>query len=269
MNKKYTLDQIEDYIEDRLSTTERTAFEKQLSKDAALQNEVNFYQNLQLATNSLAKKENFRKTIQSVDQELEANSFFQASSVDIGKKKSPKPRSLWIPISIAASFLILLWIGGRQWGKTHYTNEILASNFEPFEIGTVGTRGSTLLENQLQKGIYAFENRSYPDAIQSFLTIPSDHPLYPESTYYLAHTYMIQQNYDAAIDQFRIVVNTESILYNDRAEWYQLRAMLLAERTQPMLNQQLDKILANPNHGYYEQAKQLKQKINSFWRKLY
>ncbi|MEM9886849.1 MAG: hypothetical protein AAF849_13235 [Bacteroidota bacterium] len=268
MDDGYTYDRIEDYLEDRLSKEAKAKFEAQLAVDDALRKELTFYRHLQLATQRLEQEEDFRKTIQGVDQTLDENAFFKASAVSIDKNKGKSDRKLWIPLSVAAGLLVLLWLGGRYWGQSYYSNAVLAENFEPFEIVSTDRGDGIKTENQLQKGIDAFEAKSYADAIEWFSSTSEADAFYVQSQYYLAHTYLAQQKYDAAIEQFQKVADTKSTLYKDRAEWYQLQAMLLSESAQETLNEQLDKILSNPNHGYLEKAQALKQQVNSIWRQF-
>lgn len=266
MNQSYDYEAIEDYLAGRLSETEKMAFDAFLKSHPSFQEEVQFYKNLMQASVNVSKEDDFRATIQQVEATLEAENFFAQEATM--KNNRFRSRRFFVPLAIAASFLMLLWFGLHQYGQANYGNEALAAAF--FEDGAkdqlVGysKRDANVNENVLQTGIDAFNEGAYKTAITEFSKIATQDAAYAESIYYLGRSHLADEAYSSAVQYFQMVEATAP--WKEAAEWYQIEAMLKANYSTADITQQLNDIIENPNHAFFENATTLKAELNRFWR---
>lgn len=78
----------------------------------------------------------------------------------------------------------------------------------------------------------------------------------------VAHSLLKNGQYDEAVNAFREIINTRSQPYADRAEWaLALTYLKQMPGKEALLQKSLDRILARPGHGFYGEAKALKERL--------
>jgi len=268
MTDKYSYDDIENYLDGRLNKAANQDFEQYMQQHPGFQQEVDFYKNLQQATVRVNKEKDFSALVQQVDQDLAQKDFFEKKSTEVSTKPA-RSRRIFLPLAIAASFLVLFWFGGQYWASNNYSNEALvASYFQPFEASSANRGTDKISANQFYTGLDAFQQGDYPEAIEQFNAVPDTSKFFAQSRYHLGHSYLASGNFEKAITAFEAAAATEDISVQDNAEWDAIRAMLLADSSTERLQRSLEAIIANPNHSYREEAADLQKQLNSFWRRL-
>jgi len=268
MTDKYTYDDIRNYLDGRLDKTANQYFEQYMQQHPEFREEVNFYKNLQQATVRVNKEKDFSELVQQVDQNLAQEHFFEKKSTEVSTKPA-RSRRIFLPLAIAASFLVLFWFGGQYWASQNYSNEALvASYFQPFEASSADRGTEETFSTQVDAGLQAFQQNDYVTAIEQFQAVPDSSTLYAQSRYYLGQSYMANGNFEEAIVAFEAAAATDDVRFQERADWHAIQAMLLADSSTERLQRSLEAIINNPDHAYAGQAADLQKQLNSFWRKL-
>ncbi len=112
----------------------------------------------------------------------------------------------------------------------------------------------------LDEGIAAFSKSKWKTAIQAFRKIPADDDQYPQAKEWLGHAFFKNKQYDEAAKSFQWLLDRHySEAGDERAEWYLLLSLLPDyAKHRDQVNALLQKILAPENlHSYREDALRL------------
>ncbi|MEL7119473.1 MAG: tetratricopeptide repeat protein [Bacteroidota bacterium] len=248
-NNEY-IDKIDEYLDGELNDQEKNAFEKELEKDATLEQE--------LRANLLLReviehgyKEEMRTNIRKWRQE--SNESNQTGSTRI--------RPLFVRIAAAASVLLVAGMLVFNIILPQYSNSNIATAYyEPVGDLAGGSR-STTDGDVLDEAIAAFENGDYANAITGFQNFPNN----DQALYGLAHTYYLTERYNEAAQTFDQLIDKANIEYIEQAQFYKVLSMLKAEQVNDEFNTLLDQIIAE-NGFYADEARNIKKKLKSFWR---
>ena len=271
MNNSYSDDDIEDYLEGRMDETTRVSFESQMANDKALAEEVTFYKAFRQVAYDVFEEEALVGKIKQIEDNLTDSAFYAPiAGADSKKKSNDTMRVVRRTWSIAASLVVLLTLGGvGYWKVNQYTNSsLLAQHFQPFEMATTTRTADSTVQRALDLGMEAFLNGAYEDAENAFLQIPPNHQLYVESRYYLAHTYHQLGNQERSIELFRQVVNAKDLRFTERAQWDLVKKYLEMDAPEQQIHAQLQPILDNPQHAFYNNAVALENALDHFWRRM-
>lgn len=249
-------EKIEAYLGNALSDIERTSFEREMKSNPILKKRV---------LSHVLANEALGLTIEDrVAGKL--NTLAEARTVSTPKKSL----KVWWkqPLTIAAGVLLLITTGMILFANQNYSNPRLASDFA-VESTIPITRSDTKLDENLAQGIQYFTTGAYDKSINA-LTKVGDNSLYAsEANYLLAYAHMKQADLARAKFTFeRLLANKNLPPTIDSAEieWNLLLIQLKQYGTNETFNQQLNAILNNPAHGYYQKAQALSQRLQSVWR---
>ena len=117
-------------------------------------------------------------------------------------------------------------------------------------------------------GLEAINSDKISEAIQFFERIPVSAEYYPEARLYLGIAYFRNQDYQNALENAEIVLQT-SERFREKAKWLKINALLISGQTGTEFESLLDEMSKNsPDNYYRSEAKQLKIKLNQVWRNL-
>lgn len=240
MEKQY-VEKANAYFKHQLSSDEQVKFEKEIEADPELRQFVEEYQ----------------LAIDAIDYNEEAVLKDKFSTWRKNEKKT-SIRRLIVYSSIAASIAILLgfFINSYFSGPKTY-QELAYQNYYLPESPGASMGDSQLHWNQ---GINAFKTKDYQIAIQEWEQIPGSDP---EINYYLGHAYFNVKDYQKASVIFN-ALSKETSIYSFPSDWY-LLLCYLSENNIEMYNHQSDKILANKEHPFYNDAFKLKNEVENIY----
>ena len=246
MDELIYYDRIVQYAEGDLSVAQRRQFEADLLTDKELKLEYDAF----LMTNEVTSVLGY--------QSLSTREEKTAKVVPLRSK--PFMKLLGAAASVLLVAASMVW-----WSNKNYSNEVLAEN-QLTDINISGTRSGQPTDH-LNAMKLAFEDGRYDDAILQSNRFSLTNPDFHEAIFIKAHALLQQQKYDAAITSFQVAaISTDQKIW-DNAQWNLAIAYL--KNDQPDESRiTLEKIAANEEADYQEKAKDLLEKMNSFWRKL-
>ena len=196
------LEYIEAYFSNGLSPEETLAFEKRCEEDQEFAREVSFYITSRSQLRALLKEQKRGE--------------FKVLYDELAQKKSEKTGvQRWIPYLItaaAASILIFVVVTLNAPGAQKLAEGYIEQNLSTLSV-TMGGQDS------LQIAIHAFNEKDFERAEGIFQSLAVHDDLTAESTKYLGITYLVQQRYDEAIEQFD-KLSAHSHLYANPGKFY-------------------------------------------------
>lgn len=105
------------------------------------------------------------------------------------------------------------------------------------------------------------QEKRYDAAIRLLQNIPNDDPeVYLNARLNLGYLYFVKKNFKASIPHLEFAAANKDYLYSETAEWYLLLAYL-ADGQRIKFDSKLEAILGDTAHTYYEKAVQLKDEL--------
>lgn len=264
MEKAYNYQEIEDYVNKKLSTSESADFEAKMAKDSNLTDEVNFYKDVAKVTKYKSQKD-IENTISAAESELSADGFFNHKANKTGNTRVFRLRNIQ---AIAASFLVLI-VAGFWIMSSNYSNEgLVADHFSDTGISS-GLRSSDNPDDPFTPGLIAMEEENFEKAAEFFSSISETDEAYYEARLFLAKAQLKNGNFDWAAENAILVSGSESV-FKFEAEWLHLKILLSAGKTGPEFDSLLDNLAQNGEDEFYKnKGIDLQKKMNSFWRKTF
>ena len=261
MNDELRL-KIESYLADAMSVEETAAFEQQIDNDPHLKATVELSRQINL---HLSEYED-DTTIPDNEYTQELRSYMQSEDAAEIKetlrnvqleRRVPQLRSkrrrLILMAGAAAALFIVSAIGLIFQGEQG-TEQLYAQYYSTNDLPSVIRRGTS--NTLLEKGALAFQNSNYSDAMTFFENYEAT-TTEPEVALYLykGATYMEQNQFYKAIQEFELAIDSESIDAT-KGFWFKAMAYLKAGDEQKARN-----ILTDiANHVWYfnnDKAKEL------------
>lgn len=232
-------EEIEAYVEGDLTKEDKKGFELKLSNNSALKQEYDAY----LATQKVARilgLQHLRETA-------------------IPPKKSRRSYRPWLA---AASFLLIILLGGLINSYVNYRPATLALQYQQAPVRTGTTADNTILNQAWD----AADDRDFQTALQ--LLSPSRGDEIQEENAQALYVYaLLAAEQGSAARQYLLQIGSPATL-NPQLSWYLVQAHLqTGDRTAAMT--QIELILAESAHPFYENAQELKQQLNSIWGRWY
>lgn len=264
MDLELYFDQLEAYEEGRMPEAERAAFEAKLAADAELRQALHHYR-LSRETVEQGIEDTLRSQLESWAAAETAPDITMEEARPKARIVAMRPR--WIRLAAAACMVLLAGWFLLQWAGRGYSDEGLYSASYELPSGPA-LRAGGALENPLETGFKALENKDFQAAEDFFKTIPTDHERYGEAQYYLGHAELQLKKYDQAIDAFQAVVRQNEAKFREKADWNLALTYVAAHRTKDMAFKNLLAFMVNDQgHAYHRQAVALEKKLGSFLRK--
>lgn len=241
------LSQFDQYDADEMSIADREAFEKRLEKDEELASKYQDYQHLKRGINEYSYQQ-FAGKMKEWEDELLLDK--DEKSVPLNKK--------WYMLAASVVILILSVISFTQLTGDLSSEEIFASNFEPYpDIITDRGAGRQLLN----EGLYKYESGEYEAAIKDLRKYLADNSEKKEVLFYLGQSYLANGETSKALDIFNSLTEAEDFKLQEANEWYRALAYIKMENTKTA-QKILQLIQGNTDHAYRERSEKLLEKLN-------
>ena len=265
---KNTIQEIDDFVADRMKPEQRKLFLQRISEDQTLGHEVTFRQELyaMMGTtdwplqDALVQSDAIkalRDSLRSKDLEEGSNSIKQAAAAYHKKNSIPKRKlQPWLSIVITAACVALVFmIVPKNDSLNDYYNDYHDWGQLPSTIEKANEQST------LAKGELLFNNEQYQEAIILFDTsFTTNEQWQPNALLYKAAAYQELKQYDKAHAVFDQLIATTS-LERSRGLWFKCMLYLKQEDVENSLRL-LSTITADSNNYNYAQALKLQEKLS-------
>ncbi len=232
-------EQIEAYLDNRLSPVARSRFEAQLAQNPDMQAELKLYQDTYEVLR-LNRAATYKAELQNLEAERKS-------------KVVAFPWTRWA--SLAAIVVVLLGLGyflSRGINKDPYQ-----AAFAPYpdRISMRGGEDDSLLQVSMQH----YATGDFEEALTGLELLAQSRPEEAVLQFYLGSAYLGVGNPSAAIAPLRQV--PIGSLYHSQAQWYLVLAFGQSQKVEES-NKILRGILDNPSHPYHSDALNLREQID-------
>jgi tetratricopeptide (TPR) repeat protein len=238
---------IERYNAGEMDHIEKRWFEKELSGNDTLQNEVNFRKRVD---NALIQHDliSLRNKLSVLEKNRKEKSV-----------SSPGKKAIGIRFAAAVAALLVIGsiyilISGNNTRESLYN-----TNYEVYGINAASRSENGAADAEFRSAIRMFSDLDYSGAAASLGNYLKSHPANMEARFIYGVSEMENQNFNGAISSFRKIIEHDNNLYLDKAQWYislcYLKTGDLNETTR-----HLDAII-NSESIYKVKAKRLLRKI--------
>lgn len=263
MNFEMNIERLEAYTNGRMDEIERNAFENELSQDTELAEMLDLYLDSEAVI-----EQGIANDLRSQLEGWAAEEQAPATEPMKPATKVVSLRARMVQWSVAASVLLVVgWFGLLQ-NSQQYSDNALYSSYYEMPDATAVLRGNAT-EHPLAAAAEAMEASDYKTAESEFRNIAADSEYYAQAQYYLGHTALQQQQYDAAISAFRTAADQKDMKVSEKADWHLVLTYLAAKRTSDGdFEKLLTEIINNSNHSFHEPAKALQAQLGDFRRRM-
>ena len=195
-------DKIDDYLSGKLPSSEVAAMEKAMEEDPELKK-------------ALIRQKVFNEAINLlVEEDLKEK---------LNPKKQARVRRLWRPMSMAASFLILIVAAPYWWASNQFSDQkILEVSYLDAADGSSRVVIDSLplpASQTFQQAYSAFARNEDEKAIQLFQSIVNDEEYAVDADYYLGHLHFRKEDFNPAAKRFKAVTDRPNLpVYIPRQE---------------------------------------------------
>jgi tetratricopeptide (TPR) repeat protein len=238
---------IDDYLLNRLEGAELEAFEKQLTQDQALADEVAQHRKLMAAVDvlgDLSMKERVRKI-----------HYTEMNRPD--PTQTPNKTRKWAIVTVLVLLTAFgLWTMLRP--KQQAPAQLYAAYYEPYNLN-FGSR-STESEQILAEAGGLYKSSNFAQALPLFEQALSTDPADSKARLALGICQLELGQYDQALAQFNGLMDANDPLFGEQAQWY---AALTKLRQGDIAGCKalLEGVVSNKDSQFYEKAKELLNSI--------
>ena len=256
---------IDAYVNDDMSVDERTEFEKEMSNDPELAEEVEVNEQMLLnygdyawgfipknSRNAEAKAlENYFRSEEAI---VLSGTIERARIRYKQKHASVRRRNFFY---YAAASVVMLFLAGNIFFNQQESPEELADKYISWETLPSMTVRGTNKPPSLSKGQQLFNQEKYTEAIAVFETYREEsiNTMPTAALMYLGASYMEAGQYENAISTFDELWKRD-VLDSDHGLWYKALAFL-KQGKKDKAKPELGSILSDPEHPHFEKAQEL------------
>ena len=234
---------IEDYIDDELNKDELKSFLNEVKDNKAMAEELN----LRMEINNVIHDKGFNE-LKGILEKQKITDRQSYSSYSIRKEVM----RTWH--MAAASFALVIVAGGLWYilsNKPYTTEKLVGKYYKPAKsIGQVRS-GQVSGNETLAKAFSFYKQNDYNNALNYFASLNNQ----ITSKFYSGICFIELKKYNDAIDSFKAVVNDNDNLYVEQADWY-LGLIYLMNNQKDAAIEQFNKISKSDSY-YADQAKEI------------
>lgn len=230
--------QIEQFLDDELSSEEKTTFQQAIAKDPELEKEVRKHRLVREGVATM-RREELRQNIRSWRKE----------------SRSARIRRRTFQLSIAAAAVVLIGAFFFLWPSGQTSAPLMAANYYEEDLSFwSNVKSVDEPEDPLQAGIDAYENQNYEESVRFFQQFPNEN----RALYALGQSYYKQQAFNQAAEAFGQAAAGRQ--YREKARWYQLLSAMQAGQSETELLPLMETIIA-AGGTYGRKAAELKKRL--------
>jgi hypothetical protein len=240
-NNNTNSDMLVQYLDNELSQEDKTNLENQLKHDAVMQQEL---ENLTLAKSAI-KTYGLKKHVGTIHAEMMNELVVEKSS---SAQKGIVRRMAKVSMKVAAALLIVMLGLGIYQYTTVTPDKLFASNYTPYSLSV--NRGS--VETDMMEK--SFQEKDYAAVVAQFETLKNAST---KENFLAGVAYMETNNYNNAITVFKNVLSKNTLnktaVFNDDAEYF-LAFSYLKNNDIKLATPIFEAINKNTNHLYNDKA---------------
>lgn len=252
-------DDIEAYLFDQLSATQKSAFEAQMATDAQLASAVQ-QQQLEHRAMQLLRKQQLRAQFTAWKEEEIAE--VRPENAIPSENKSPKwSIRRFLPLAIAASFLLLVGYFLFLRGSSFDAQQLAFNAYPKPDVSNV-TRDVTTNTptDALGKAIEAMQKKQYTEAESLLNEVSATDPNAVKVPLYKGDCQFYQGNYTNALNIFQALLSNDAL--REQAEFRIVLVLLQQKKYDSAEFKTLvQKIRSNPNHFGNRPVREIAQKM--------
>lgn len=237
---------MENYLNGRMTTEEQQSFEREMSTNQELREEVEVHRRLV----SSIETESVRQMLEQIHEEN-----FAEEAAPVVPMHS---HSRYFPLAIAASVALLILAGWWVFNwRSSQPEALYAAYFSPDE-GLPTTLGYA--DNaQFAEGMVSYKLGEYTEALEYWQPLLSADPDNDTLSYYSGLAFLANDQPEQAMQYLNLIVENEASAYQMDARWYLALAYLKNE--QPAKAQALLQTLAAKDSPYREESQEILEKL--------
>ena len=259
MHPKEDIQQIEQYLNNQLSESEKIAFETRLNTEEDLKIEFDKHELAHRALDYMIAK-SLKQQLEALEAEEKIEEIKEEKESKIVKMEPRNNRfQIMRWVAAAASIALLIGFFFFNYGGSKYSgSELAALNYQLPE-SSARRNGIPVYPEVIENGLELLKAKDFNAAISTFSQVPESDDYYLEAQYYLGHAYYGIEDFGNAVQAFEIMAESNDIRYGQAAEWYGLLSCIAQNGD---CKEKLNIITANKKHKFYKKAVQLKKKLN-------
>lgn len=252
MSKEIYFDRIESYVEGTNSAEEKREFENDLEENPDLQEEYQAYLATKKAIDEFVKEEILAK----LDEIAQRKPVPEVKVLGL-------TRRTW---AMAAGVLILIGALMFLYGHQEYSDDrLFAKQYE--RPSWDSNRGDQPTNSTYDKAISSLQNNEVEEAADQLSKVGRDDEAYNVALYVMAHLQLQADAGEEAVETFNALKQQNDKRYQENVDWF-LALAYLKVGEESMVDQQINTILQNEQHPYYQDALTLRSRLQSFWRRF-
>jgi cytochrome c-type biogenesis protein CcmH/NrfG len=227
MDKKYSQEEIDLYLNNKLEGEELKDFEQEMSSDKTLGRKVKITNDLDKAMDDYAFEEDLVAQLKVISANYPKNEMTNAEKEKEANSKGFVAKNKWlISIGIILLTIVAIIYFGKLSAKEAINEQIFAANYEPYQ-SLQSDRSSTAEEDYIAI-IDFYENQQYQEVMPLLEDYIIKNPNQVNSQIMLGNVYLnvLPLQNQKAIDLFQTISNTENKLFSEVAQWYLALAYL-------------------------------------------
>jgi len=229
-----SIEQVEDWLSDKLSKEDKEVFEKKMESDADFAKEVTLIKDLILSIR-YSGQEHIRETIKQVDSNLDKNNFFNKNdkNIVVMENKTKRNNSIWIMIA-ASLLLIVAFFMYQNGSEENNTSDGLAKVFAKYNIPEKTILPDVLdrleakglanddknANDSLANALKLFENFKYEEAKTQLYKFLEIHPENKTAQLYMGLSLFSMGKYTKSSEYLSPLVKDKEFKFINTAKWY-------------------------------------------------
>lgn len=237
------MENIEAYLKGRMNKVDAIRFEEEMAVNPDLQQEVEIMRAIHDAT-ELDIEDDLRTQLHQLAQQSK-------------KRMRTTQIPTWSQIIMAASLALILGLGiNYLLSDTQGLKEFVSREYKTYNLQQTRAENNPDLTSW-KKTLTATPREN---AINSLVTYLEENPLDWNANFALADLYYQNKNISSAKLYFDKIIDGQSAIWMERAQWN--RILISVETWDTRAESILNRILADTDHSYYQQALELREKLN-------
>lgn len=240
---------ISKYLEGELNPIQAKDFEEALIQDHELQEELDLYREVDEALSDTEVLD-LRAQLDEIHEELTPH-------IEKIARKSSK-RVLRYAVAASVAVVISLGTYGLFFKKVN-DNKLVTQFYKPYDVTLVNRSANSELTADLGEALYYYDNGNFKEAIVLFEEILDRDPEMMASHLYSGISYMELKEYTKAGISFNKVIDQNDNLYIEQAEWYLGMVYMLTDQKDKAIKQ--FRKIKNSDGYYRDDATRLLRKL--------
>jgi len=195
-------EKIDTYLSGEMNPEEKLLFEAELAANNELASKFNIYKNIEKTLRIRQSYKEELAAIKNILKEPPANDPFKSEEESAEPKTNvSRLKTIYKPVlSVAASILVII-LGYYLFFNKSQNSQQLASNYIDQNISEIG-QGLSSAQDSLQKGIAAYNQKDYENALRLFQNVADSNPANRDAKEYIGYVYLLKKDYEKALEEF-------------------------------------------------------------------